>query len=1139
MNLQDILERYAPSSETMTKGISDSALSSVQGLVRLLDTAGRSAEENLGSLGSVRMRPDKKPAWTDVIPLVPQVMGKYEYRTPEETKKTGLGTAKLAEDIEDRKFNQKPEVDWQKVKDDPLLGPRWVVEQGAATLPQMAHGLLNLPTFALSLWGNMAHERARNQDRKLATGGDMLATLPGAIANAVLMKTTGKATFGLGGVPKNFFKDILKSGAIGGASMGGFNLIDYLSTTIDTKKGKVTVADALDNWAQGAVLGGAMGAGARGTSRVSKKSGSVWREKVGDPVFKKLASLPPFKYWEGHPIPETERFLDTLYEHQGQRHRDAEMVQSIFDHISKLDEGNAKSVMAFLETRNLDPKVLPAKERVVGIELKQLFNSLGEKMAERGIIPEKSVAEYRDRYLPRIYKEFLKDYAHANQGPTLNLGPTKKRNSFLTEQQKRHELHQIDDPALRVAYGLMAGLHNVHTFDFQKRLAENKQWTLPESRVEVPGPVNMREVARSHLQALGQIAEAANPLNRGFRPDIPALPTQLFDTVLRKARELHEKFSDPNHPDFSMEGARDVWEQHIKDLRALSKEAPPEVAKLIDHEIDRFRAAMPRKMTFEQASDLERKLRNPEDDAYNQQRADVVSEILKDSPNPLLSEREKRRQWKQMPEGKQWGPLAGRYVRKGIYRELMGNQDIIGRGAINDAYKVMRNVMGYWKVGKVPFNPPTVFRNAWSNAILFNLSGTPLVKVPNLVTRALGEINTNGKYWREFKNMGAKNTTVAHAEFIEVSKMWDKAKAQEGGVPAKLGYLAKSVAGGAGEFYQGVELAFKTAKYIEQREAGKSIQDANRAAQKTFFDYQRVPKAVRILRQTPVAPFATFSFKAVPRVIESMIKHPVKAGLWGWAIYGGIAQTLGQAFAGLTSDEIDAIKKASFKYIRENPSAIMMPFKDKHGRWQFIDLTYIVPWGGLTKTIQGVIQGRPDFGEVGISSPALDIFNVLANWNREARHPFTNRKLWDRDTPLPDKISALGGYLYDTLMPTPLTRGGVPNKFIEKAQDRRNPYSGKESYTWEQLLPRPFGVNVYPSDPSESRRVQIRSFNYRLRTLRSERTREIRKARKMWSGRPERLREQIRDIRNEYREKINDVREQMRTFRNETRGLPR
>src|SRR3990167_2713157 len=106
----------------------------------------------------------------------------------------------------------------------------------------------------------------------------------------------------------------------------------------------------------------------------------------------------------------------------------------------------------------------------------------------------------------------------------------------------------------------------------------------------------------------------------------------------------------------------------------------------------------------------------------------------------------------------------------------------------------------------------------------------------------------------------------------------------------------------AGELYQGMEQLSKMVKYADVLEKGGTRQLAAQEAQKWLFNYQEVPKLIDFLRKSPFgAPFITFTYKAIPRVAETLVNRPLALYKYN-ALFNAVNET-SRKFQGLSPDE--------------------------------------------------------------------------------------------------------------------------------------------------------------------------------------------------------------------------------------------
>ena len=220
--------------------------------------------------------------------------------------------------------------------------------------------------------------------------------------------------------------------------------------------------------------------------------------------------------------------------------------------------------------------------------------------------------------------------------------------------------------------------------------------------------------------------------------------------------------------------------------------------------------------------------------------------------------------YRQVPDNARYGMLRGMWVRKEIYNDLIGGSQLLPADA-----SIAEAVLGtggaaakatsLWKLSKVALNPPTQIRNFVSNAVLLNLSGTPLHRVPQRMVQAINSMVTNDKYWQVAKQYGViGNTTFANVELLRIRKEFLDIKADSGNPIAILKKYAAAVGNAAGDVFQITEGMYKTAKIIDAMEGeGMDAEAAALSAHAALFDYSLVPKSVRYLRSAPVGmPFA-------------------------------------------------------------------------------------------------------------------------------------------------------------------------------------------------------------------------------------------------------------------------------------------
>ena len=386
--------------------------------------------------------------------------------------------------------------------------------------------------------------------------------------------------------------------------------------------------------------------------------------------------------------------------------------------------------------------------------------------------------------------------------------------------------------------------------------------------------------------------------------------------------------------------------------------------------------------------------------------------------------------FKQMPDSPRYGHLRGLYVRKEIY------DDIVGVGAVvpKDA-GFMEKLLGYggwatkatqlWKASKVSLNPPGQIRNFLSNLVLLKLSGVPLHMVPVRLAQAAKELRTNGRYAQIAKKHGVSVASFAAQELLHIERDFIDLKARMRG-PWSLMHLVNigaKIMDKAGNLYQWSESLYKTAKIIDEMEKGASESDAAIEAHKWLMDYSLVGPNIKYVRNAPVGiPFATFYVKLAPRLAEVALHHPQRFA--PWAIMAYTLPMIIAAMGGPDREEQEKLKKLLPEFWQDKGHVYVLPYKDEHGRWQAIDISYLMPWTMFDtvarKTVKGDIKSAVEATGI-VGGPIPDIISA---W-KTGKDPFTGSDIVNPGDPQHLQWGSLLTYVYNLAMPPVITNRGL------------------------------------------------------------------------------------------------------------------
>ena len=514
---------------------------------------------------------------------------------------------------------------------------------------------------------------------------------------------------------------------------------------------------------------------------------------------------------------------------------------------------------------------------------------------------------------PKTFYENRRSYLpriylkHLLQDPNPErFGYLKRRNEDLTpeDQEALGVINELD-PAFLVSQAIQRPIRDLQFIEFMNSIAGNNAWTVEDDVLMVKyTDVNGNEQEQSGLYLLDQVGTL-----RQIADAVEAADPNKAETLRRQAEELDQTVIN----------------------------------------------------TFTERGIME---------YYNEPNRDVTG----DTQGYGVA-------FKRVPRGKQYGMLSGRLVRSEIYDNVISSGFMLNLG--DQAYVNIgskgRKLTAIWKTIKVPLNPPTIARNTFSNAILIHLSGVPFYRVlPRMIeaTREIVAYNNgdfaNAKHYQEMLARGVKQSSFTDQELVAMQDdMLDFLKSVDAKDLGLFGWLKlntwQRLAQKASNIYQGIEVVGKTAIAIDVMDRqGGSADDAFLRAQEYLFDYGDVPDVVRGLRQSPLGiPFLTFQYKVLPVLAKTALRNPMR-----FAPYVALSYALPALFMNafdIDDDEYDEIKASMPDYIRGNPGLIPLPARDAEGRLQFLDTSYLYPWGSFTNLINGAfVSGKK---AVGAGSP--------------------------------------------------------------------------------------------------------------------------------------------------------------------------
>jgi Histidine kinase-, DNA gyrase B-, and HSP90-like ATPase len=381
----------------------------------------------------------------------------------------------------------------------------------------------------------------------------------------------------------------------------------------------------------------------------------------------------------------------------------------------------------------------------------------------------------------------------------------------------------------------------------------------------------------------------------------------------------------------------------------------------------------------------------------------------------------------QMPKDKdRYGPLAGLWVAKPIYRDIMGVGAFVPNNMSEFAALfadggAVSKASSWFKLAKVAANPPTVFTNIISNALMMPFADVPYHRILPLVASTFKEImiDKKGKYFDIAQNYGLRSTTLSEAELKNLYSNLEERKTGGSDLNkiTNMFYALKDTleSGGkkASNFYGDIETVFKAAIIKHGVESqGLTEEQAVLKANKYLFDYSEVHDSIKVLRNIPFgAPFLTWTYKMTPLLVETALTKFHKFIPY-FALYYGIAQLATMAImgAGGSEDDNDKLRKYMAKKTAENPFVLVT------GPDSAFDFGKYMPFTNMYKFIAEMANGKPvdAFKEIGFfGGPVAELGIALTT----GKDPFTNMDIVPKGGSFADSVVSWTNFIANVFMP--------------------------------------------------------------------------------------------------------------------------
>ena len=711
----------------------------------------------------------------------------------------------------------------------------------------------------------------------------------------------------------------------------------------------------------------------------------------------------------------------------------------------------ADVIYKYFTTRDFDAnKITNKAEREAAIDAKARIDEIGDQLVKSDLLDEGAREQYKGMYLPQVYLKYLLKEGdnpfikvRGGGGIQIDQNYLKKRLSEedLPKEIRELVLGQIKDPAYLASKAISIPAKDMAILDWLQQIAGNEDWVAKDSLVS--------------FDTFAEIRKAKLPLE------------------VQKALEL-------------------------KDTKGVKVSG-----HWLKNESDRIWGMIPYMNLDKADMDIVEKLVTD--------MAEVSNKAFDKPYDPKL--------YAIVPKTKKYGMLAGMALRKEIANDIFGGMNMqtgdmsMAENILGDGGK-LGSFNRFWKWSKVSANPPSWVRNFVSNMILMNMGGVPFWKMPSLITSSLADMQGKGKYKGQLHQLARDlGLTAGNFSNIELGRIEREFKdlqirmKNKGGPMNVIGMMKgafNKVQDVTSDTYGGIDTLGKMMilkhsldknkiKIKDLKEYGdpgskerEALDDIAYNAEKWLFDYSNVLPSVKYLRNVPFgAPFASFTSFVAPLMLETAITKP-----WKFLPYYALGYAMKELFKDefeLDDEQYEGLKVSMSDYLREKaygsifPTAVIpFPFLDANKRIQFMDVSYLYPWGMFSEMAGEIGQG--DIGDAVktaglLGSPGLNIASAIMT----GIDPFTRKQIVDETGTNEEKAADLIWYAWNLSAP-PMLHGiwqgpGEGYGAVKRLKDAFTgalAKDGEAKFTKGQAVGRMFGMNITPIAVPEGRNKHLR-----------------------------------------------------------------
>jgi hypothetical protein len=388
---------------------------------------------------------------------------------------------------------------------------------------------------------------------------------------------------------------------------------------------------------------------------------------------------------------------------------------------------------------------------------------------------------------------------------------------------------------------------------------------------------------------------------------------------------------------------------------------------------------------------------------------------------------DKGRYIKVAKDPKRFGPLAGVWLARPIYRDIMGMGSFVPNdmSAVAAAFSdggLMAKATRHFKVAKVAMNPPTIVTNIISNTLMMHFADVPMRLIFPRVASVFKEIvvDKRGRYYDLVHKYGLKETTLSE---VELHRLYDELRNRQIGSSGlgnvmgmfnALGRAYGNLEDKASNMYGSIETVFKAAVIKDAIERqGLSEEQAVLKANKYLFDYSEVHDSVKALRNVPFgAPFLTWSYKMTPLLIETALTKPWKFAPYAM-LFAGVSMYASAAMTDAGGDPEDKDKMKKFISLKAAQNPMLLAYSPTDA----FDFGKYMPFNNIYKFADALLKG--DFVEAFkafgfFGGPIADLGVALL----AKKDPFTGNDIFPKGASYDEKVALSFNYLLNSFTPS-------------------------------------------------------------------------------------------------------------------------